>query len=216
MNTLSIIIDPDLVFSYCQDIYKEYNFDLRFPKSRDVKKTYQYRYLLAICKKFTAWGLDGNEVKRFLRIAINNSFKHKTIKKGLSALHQKNLLEISYEQLISASTDKKQAASTAEMVLAYLVKFCGIEAPESVLRRRENIRSNMVITNLYQAGKISVEFMAVNDICRKIVIGAIDGEEQDAMFLPTLGKIYKINTESLSNKDKFTNFDNIKKWGSLV
>jgi hypothetical protein len=102
------------------------------------------------------------------------------------------------------------------MVLSYLIIFCGIEAPESVLRRRENIKSNMVITNLYQAGKISVEFLAVNDVCRKIVIGAIDDEMQDIMFLPTLGKIYKINTDSLSNKDKFTNFDNIKKWGSKV
>lgn len=216
MNTLSNIIDPNLVFSYCQDIYKEYNFDLRFPKSRDIKKTYQYRYLLAICKKFSAWGLDVNEVKRFLRIAINNSFKHKTIKKGLSALHQKNLLEISYEQLISASVDKSQAAATADMVLVYLIKLCGVETPDLFLRRRDSIKSNMVITNLFQAGKISVEFMAVNDICRKIVLSAIDDDLQDAMFLPTLGKLYKINTESLSNKGKFTNFNNIKKWGSSV
>ena len=216
MNTLSNIIDPHIVFGYCQDIYKEYHFDLRFPKSRDVKKTYQYRYLLAICKKFHAWGLEIHEVQRFLRIAINNSFKHKTIKKGLSALHQKNLLEISYEQLISTNANKKQASSAADMVLEYLTKFCGIETPSTVLRRRENIKSNMVITNLYQAGKISVEFMAINDICRKIVIGAIDDEAQDVMFLPTLGKLYKINMESLSNKDKFSNFDNIKKWGSSI
>jgi hypothetical protein len=58
--------------------------------------------------------------------------------------------------------------------------------------------------------------MAINDICRKIVIGAIDDEAQDVMFLPTLGKLYKINMESLSNKDKFSNFDNIKKWGSSI
>ena len=92
MNTDLNTFDQKQVFRICQDIYKSFGIDLRFPKARDVTKTYQYRYLTAICDKFKQWELDLNEVKRFLSIAILNSFKHKTIKKGLSALHQKNLL----------------------------------------------------------------------------------------------------------------------------
>ena len=86
-------------------------------------------------------------------------------------------------------------------------------SPSDVLRRRENLKANMAITNLYQAGKINVEFLAVNDLCRGIVMEVINQELQDVMFLPSLGKIYKINKEITGDKERFTNYLTVKKWG---
>ena len=207
------MIEPDMVFAICQNIYKEYGIDLRFPKARDVKKTYQYRYLVSICKKFSNWNFDDKEVNRFLRIAIGNSFRQKTINKGLSALHQKNLLDISYEQMISSMNDRRQVNNTFESIMNFLEKYCSGSVPLEVLKKRDNLKANMAITNLYQAGKINVEFLSVNDLCRQIVIEAIDRESQDALFLPSLGKIYRINKEISSDRDRFTNYSNAKKWG---
>lgn len=214
MSTNVSEIDPDAVFCICQDIYKAYGINLQFPKARDVKKTYQYRYLVAICKKFLAWNLDLPEIKRFLAIAIGNSFKHKTIKKGLSALHQKNLLQISYEQLISYDNTMSQTEKVTNAALDFIRSYCSNGDPRALLTRRENIRSNMVLTSLYQAGKINVEFLSINDLCRTITMEAISRDMQDKMFLPTLGKIYSINSNLSSNKDNFLNFLIIKKWGS--
>jgi hypothetical protein len=207
--------DPELVFTWCQDIYKEYNIDLRLPKARDVRNTYQYRYLTSICNKFKSWELSESDVKRFLRIAISNSHRQKTLKKGLSALHQKNLLQLSYEQLIISNDIHQQSNLTLDAVLSFLQKYCNNNDPHSVLRHRETVKSNMVITNLYQAGKINVEFLSVNDMCREIVMDAISNDLQDAMFLPNLGKIYKINRDISDHKNRFPNHVLIKKWGKV-
>ena len=45
---------------------------------------------------------------------------------------------------------------------------------------------------------------------------AISKDLQDAMFLPTLGKLYKVNLDLSANKADFTNFKTIKEWGSLT
>ena len=215
MNTDLNTFDPEQVFTICQDIYKGFGIDLKFPKARDVTKTYQYRYLTAICDKFIQWDLDLNEVKRFLAIAIGNSFKHKTIKKGLSALHQKNLLQISYEQLISSNNTLSQIDQTSQSVYLFLKQFCDEKSAYTILSKREGPRSNMVLTNLFQAGKINIEFLAINNLCRKIAMDAISKDLQDAMFLPTLGKLYVVNRDLSANNANFTNFKTIKEWGSL-
>lgn len=216
MNTDLNTFDPEQVFTICQDIYKGFGIDLKFPKARDVTKTYQYRYLTAICDKFIQWDLDLNEVKRFLAIAIGNSFKHKTIKKGLSALHQKNLLQISYEQLISSNNTLSQIDQTSQSVYLFLKQFCDEKNAYTILSKREGPRSNMVLTNLYQAGKINIEFLAINNLCRRIAMDAISKDLQDAMFLPTLGKLYVVNRDLSANNANFTNFKTIKEWGSLT
>lgn len=215
MNTDLNTFDPEQVFTICQDIYKGFGIDLKFPKARDVTKTYQYRYLTAICDKFIQWDLDLNEVKRFLAIAIGNSFKHKTIKKGLSALHQKNLLQISYEQLISSNNTLSQIDQTSQSVYLFLKQFCDEKSAYTILSKREGPRSNMVLTNLFQAGKINIEFLAINNLCRRIAMDAISKDLQDAMFLPTLGKLYVVNRDLSANNANFTNFKTIKEWGSL-
>lgn len=213
MNTTLYTHDPDNVFCWCQDIYKEYNIDLKFPKARDIRKTYQYRYLSAICQKFSKWNLDDNDAKRFLRIAIGNSFKQKTLKKGLSALHQKNLLDISYEQLLNSSRNTRQAINTIDSVLQFLVRFCGNENIRCKLVKRDRPATNMVITNLYQAGKINIEFLVVNDLCREIVMDAISKNYQDVLFLPSMSDIYRVKTRILECKCDFPNYDLVKKWG---
>jgi hypothetical protein len=215
MDTDLNTFDPEQVFTICQDIYKSFGIDLKFPKARDVTKTYQYRYLTAICDKFIQWDLDLNEVKRFLAIAIGNSFKHKTIKKGLSALHQKNLLQISYEQLISSNNTLSQIDQTSQSVYLFLKQFCDEKSAYTILSKREGPRSNMVLTNLFQAGKINIEFLAINNLCRRIAMDAISKDLQDAMFLPTLGKLYVVNRDLSANNANFTNFKTIKEWGSL-
>jgi len=216
MNTDLNTFDPEQVFTICQDIYKGFGIDLKFPKARDITKTYQYRYLTAICDKFILWDLDLNEVKRFLAIAIGNSFKHKTIKKGLSALHQKNLLQISYEQLISSNNTLSQIDQTSQSVYLFLKQFCDEKSAYTILSKRESPRSNMVLTNLFQAGKINIEFLAINNLCRRIAMDAISKDLQDAMFLPTLGKLYVVNRDLSANNANFTNFKTIKEWGSLT
>lgn len=216
MNTDLNTYDPMQVFSICQDIYKSFGINLKFPKARDITKTYQYRYLTAICDKFKQWELDFNEVKRFLVIAILNSFKHKTINKGLSALHQKNLLQISYEQLISSNNTQSQIDKTSQASHQFLEKLCEGKCASLVLSKRDGPRSNMLLTNLFQAGKINIEFLAINNMCRRIAMDAISKDLQDAMFLPTLGKLYKVNLDLSANKADFTNFKTIKEWGSLT
>jgi hypothetical protein len=73
----------------------------------------------------------------------------------------------------------------------------------------------MVLTNLFQAGKINIEFLAINNLCRRIAMDAISKDLQDAMFLPTLGKLYVVNRDLSANNANFTNFKTIKEWGSL-
>lgn len=216
MNTDLNTHDPMQVFSICQDIYKSFGINLKFPKARDITKTYQYRYLTAICDKFKQWELDLKEVKRFLVIAILNSFKHKTINKGLSALHQKNLLQISYEQLISSNNTLSQIDKTSQSSYRFLEKLCEGKCATLVLSKRDGPRSNMLLTNLFQAGKINIEFLAINNICRRIAMDAISKDLQDAMFLPTLGKLYKVNLDLSANKADFTDFQTIKEWGTLT
>ena len=216
MNTDLNTFDQKQVFSICQDIYKSFGIDLRFPKARDVTKTYQYRYLTAICDKFKQWELDLNEVKRFLSIAILNSFNHKTIKKVLSALHQKNLLQISYEKLISSNNTISQIDKTSQSAYLFLEKLCEGKCASLLLSKREGPRANMMLTNLFQAGKINIEFLAINNMCRRIAMDAISKDLQDTMFLPTLGKLYRVNLDLSANKSNITNFRTIKEWGSLT
>src|SRR4051812_10357354 len=90
----------NLIWDWCRDAYLRLaNKRLSFPKNTDITKTYQWRYLKALERKFVEWEFNDVLCKAFIDVAIINAKKLKLFDKGLSIFLMKDLLSKCYNEL---------------------------------------------------------------------------------------------------------------------
>lgn len=184
--TCAQAISEDEVWSWCFDAYLLEGIRLRFPKSSDYTKTYQWRYVKAITKKFNEWNLNEESCKKFISVAVEFARRKRVLRKGLSVLHQKNIMQLCYDEMILEieSLDNKNMA---------LIKCCdqysslGFSSFSSYLKSKVNPRALSNLTSLFLARKMPLEFMSLNKVTMECYKTLDDSEKA---LLPSLAQLY--------------------------
>lgn len=185
------------VLAWCSEAYLRNGRKLQLPAGTDPAKTYQWRYLTAIAKKFEEWDLSDDAAKKFIDLAVNIAKEQNVLHKGLAVLHQSNMLERCYERLGRESHSNDQTLDSLRHVHAWLDKRIGVRNPQRVLTGRENPDGFCNLVLWYQASRLTPLYLALSRTCRR-AIATLDRDCPDERgLLPRDTEMYLLRTEFL-------------------
>ncbi len=188
------------VWSWCSAAYLRHGRKLSLPAGTDPAKTYQWRYATAIAKKFGEWDLSDDAATKFIDIAVGIAKEKGLLNKGLSILHQHNMLELCHQKLQEESTHNTRTLESIRFVKSWLdKKIAGNNAVE-VLSDRNDPYGFCNLTMWFQASRISPLYLALSRSCSK-VLTRLDSENQDERgLLPKTTELYIIRSDFLKDQ----------------
>lgn len=193
------ITDNDVyeVWNWCSEAYIRYGRKLSFPENTDPKKTYQWRYVKAITKKFKEWDFDAETSKRFIDIAVSHIRDHKMLHKGLSLLHQKNMLANVYSKLEQELDTNKQTTTSLADMKKWVDKQIGDRDPVQVMLSKRNLDSLPKLVEWYQGSKVSALYISLSKSCSKAAAKLAKKDEVARSMLPQTTQLYLLRSNFL-------------------
>lgn len=188
------------VWSWCSDAYLRAGRKLSLPVGTDPTKTYQWRYVTAIAKKFEEWDLSDEAAKKFIDIAVRIAKERGMLQKGLAVLHQANMLTLCYEQLQAESSSNLQALNSLRHIHTWLGKKFGDQNALEVLLDRNDPDGFCNLTMWFQASRISPLYLALSRSCSKALARLNRDHPEERELLPRATEIYLLREEFLKDK----------------
>jgi len=190
-----------LVWEWCSDAYLRHGRRLKFPADTDPKKTYQWRYVAAVARKFIDWEFDEATAKRFIEIAIDRAQAAGVGQKGLAALHQGNLLQAAYKRLKEESSANDSRLASLAIVRRFL---SGLTTDNVALVQRLLVKRDAdALPNLVlwvQSNRITPLYLSLSRACN-VAMKRLNQDER--LLLPKATTLFTIRsdfTRDLSNE----------------
>lgn len=202
---LEAITDEEIlkVWQMCTTTYLQYGIKIKFPENTDKKKTYQWRYVKAITKKFKDWEFDNDTAQQFIDIAVSYARQRKIHQKGLAALHQSDLLDRCYKVLTNKNKQRLSIAASLQDMKKWFDSQVGDNVKIDTLLYRKNKRSFPNIILWKQSNKISDLFISLSKSCCRAV-NRLQNDEIDRRMLPSTTDLYLIRIDFLSEQNNVT------------
>ena len=182
------LVQEQDVWVWCSDAYIRNGIRLKLPKCADHTKTYQWRYIKSMTHKFNEWGFNTDTCKKFIDIAVDYAKDLKVLEKGLSVLHQKNMLNICYDKLQRSSGVEDNVTCRLELSKKNINAVNG-DIMTFLLKRNDSM-SFRNITNWYMSQMICKEYLAISKSAIRTLqaISSIDKDER--AFMPSDAALY--------------------------
>ena len=177
-----------VIWDWCSDAYLQHGFKIKLPKARDIRKTYQWRFVKSIAEKFTEWNFDDDTAMRFIKIAVAQAKLRGVLKKGLAALHQTNMLNICYEILTNEKNENDNILSALAMQKRWFDNHIG-DDPSATLLHRAGHGALPTLIIWYQASRISDHFILLSRSCYKALL-MLQGDSMESRMLPSPTSLY--------------------------
>lgn len=187
----------EMIWSWCSDAYLQHGRRLSFPKGTDPTKTYQWRYVTAIAKKFAEWDFDEQTARRFLDIAVRHSKQTGTMQKGLAVFFQGNILDICYEKLQAESNSNSQTLDTLRHIRAWLQRKVGTRSLLDTLLDRDDPDGFCNLSVWVHASRISPLFLALSKSCAQALARLNLDYAEERGLLPKQTTLYILRDEFL-------------------
>ncbi len=194
----AVILEDKLmkIWQWCHDIYLQHGIKLNFPKGTDPTKTYQWRYIKSINKKFDEWEFDDLTAQRYIEIVVSQAKRHNILRKGLAALHQRHMLEYCYNIFTSQITNNSSKQKHLASVKAWFdAKIAGEEAL-NVLLKRSSKRALPNIIIWYQSSQLDDLFISLSKSCSQAARSIKDDAEK--RLIPSSTTLYLVRNEFLA------------------
>lgn len=184
------------VWQWCCDAYNIHgNRTLAFPPGTDPTKTYQWRYLTTLQRKFSEWGFSDEMCREFIATAVRYARDRRLLVKGLSIFHQSNIMEVCYDQMT------RRASATAAALAAIARAASWLDAQrrpqqQSVdrLLERDGLGAFTNLVKWYQAGHLPDQALATIASCQAAVVRLAKINQAERDLLPSTTSLYLIRT----------------------
>lgn len=194
MIVSDLIVEQD-VWLWCSDAYLRHGIKLRLPECSDHTKTYQWRYIKSLTKKFNEWEFNEGTCLKFIEIAVRYAKELKVLNKGLSIFHQSNMLNICYKKLSeSANID----GNMYSRLIGGLNVLSGIDDKCAFLLKRQDSLSFRNITNYYMSRLMSSEYLALSKAANKALKAISNNDPQERQLMPSDAALYLLRIRILS------------------
>jgi len=203
MIVSDLIVEQD-VWLWCSDAYLRHGIKLRLPECSDHTKTYQWRYIKSLTKKFNEWEFNTGTCLKFIEIAVKYAKELKVLNKGLSIFHQSNMLNICYKKL-TESTDI-DGNMTSRLISGHNV-LAGVKDKQGFLLKRQDSLSFRNITNYYMSRLICSEYLALSKSANKALRTLASNDPQERQLLPSDAALYLLRIRILN---QHSNLDIVK------
>jgi hypothetical protein len=191
-------IDDDrvwVVWNWCSDAYLRNGQRLKFPAKTNPVNTYQWRYVKAIAERFAEWQFDDDTCRKFIDLATKYAKDKGHLRKGLSILHQSNMLDICYEMLQREKESNRQSTNSIELVHKWLTKQLGDSDPLKVLLQRPHEEALCNLTQWYKAHRISDLYLAVSKSCCRALVRLGNDFPDERKLFPKYTKLYTLRRD---------------------
>jgi hypothetical protein len=193
-------IDNDRVmeiWSWCSEAYLRHGRKMTLPHGTDPAKTYQWRYTIAIARKFEEWDFDEETAKRFIDIAVRHSKQSGTLQKGLASLHQGNILDICYEILQKESDRNVQTIESIKHIHKWLHKKAVSRDLLQVLLHRDDPEGFTNLAMWFQATRVTALYMALSRTCGQAMAILNRDSPEERGLLPRQTELFLLRQEFL-------------------
>lgn len=184
------------VWEWCLNSYLQRGLKLSFPKDTDPTKTYQWRYCQKLSDKLDEWKFDEETAKYFIDTAISYARNTKSFKKGLSVLHQGNILELAYSAII----DRTPFDSFVRTKRWLDNQLGDKDQIATLLRSDKDSHSNIAIW--HQTGRLSIQYITLSKKCCKAISILNNANSDDVELLPSMAELYKARIELVNSGNK--------------
>lgn len=179
------------LWQLCRTSYlRHQNRAIDFPKGTDPTKTYQWRYLQALDRAITEFGLDEGITAKFIDIIAKYGHSRRLEAKGLAIFLQRNVLEICYEQLKKEHDSIEQTISIISMAHQFLTKKTGQSPKHLTLLRKENLGGYCNLISWYQAMSLPEAYIALSKPCGLALMTLEKQQPRDRQLIPSATKLY--------------------------
>lgn len=187
------------VWDLCVTAYLQHGRKLSFPKHTDPRKTYQWRYVKALASKIDEWDFDEETTISFLNIAVRHTKECGMLNKGLSALHQGNMLQICYDELQKSEDNNNQSITSLKLIKKWFDNTIGDKDPVKFLLKRKDRDAFCNLVLWYQASKISPLYLSLSRSCGRAMARLAKIDQDERSFLPKSTKLYLTRTKFIAD-----------------
>lgn len=188
------------IWQWCRDAYLQHgNRRLSLPPETDPTKTYQWRYLESLNKRFTEWGLSDKLCKEFIKTAVCYAKERKLLNKGLTIFLQNNILGECYERLrkyADCVTDIVSILRKTKLWIDNQVKESNNDLV-ALLLKRKRIGSYTNIVCWYQSGHISDTYLSLSRSCGVALAQLETIDKTERKLLPSSYELFTQRTSIL-------------------
>lgn len=189
------------IWDWCSSYYLRYGRRLSFPKNTDIRKTYQWRYVTAISKKFMEWDFDNETSMKVLQLAISHSHNAGTLQKGLTAILQNNIIDICLKELKIESDSDSRLIGSLKSMNSWFSRKLGDKDYFRMLLEREDEDALCNFTNWYQSSLLSPLYISLSKSCMAALSVLTGNYEMERELLPTNACLYLLRSEFTLNKN---------------
>lgn len=185
------------IWDWCVSAYVQHGRKLSFPKGTDPSRTYQWRYVTAIAKKFREWKFDDATAQKVIGLAVAHSKTANVMQKGLAAILQGNILEVCYEKLQNESSHNSQTIASLAHIHRWVYSRVSNATLLDTLVARVHYGAWCNMTLWYQATKLTPLYMALSKPCTR-ALASLESDERE--MLPKQTTLYIIRSDFLEDK----------------
>jgi hypothetical protein len=190
-----------MIWEWCVEAYVRHGYKLSFPHGTDPVKTYQWRYATAIARQFREWQFDDNTNKYIIDLAVQHQTKAGTLRKGLAAILQGNLLTLCSKHLDKEVADNLSRLDALRHIKSWIEKTCGNTNPIVMMTQRPRRGGYCNLTTWFLAKRISALYLTLSKSCYSVLnrLGADERDlfpKQTSLYLLRLGFINDVGNIS--------------------
>lgn len=187
------------VWDLCSAAYLRHGSRLSMPANTDPTKTYQWRYAKAITAKFNEWDFDNDTSAKFIDIAAKRAKERGLLHKGLSILHQNDMLQICFQALQQEERGNKGNVVLLRDTKNWVDSQINGRDPISVLLARTSNRALCNLSIWYKASKLSNLYLSLSQSCRTALSRLSQQSPDERGQFPSAPKLYMLRVEFLND-----------------
>jgi len=191
-----------LIWCWCCDAYLRIaGRRLSLQKDTDPTKTYQWRFLTALNKKFDEWEFDDALCKAFIDVAVRYAKRRHLLNKGLSIFLQGNLLQECHDELRAQDRKGEDILHILRRTKAWLVQQAVDHDGDIVaaLTERCGIGAYPNIVRWYEGGQLPEIYLALSRSCGIVIARLARQHADERALLPKDYRLCLVQNSALSS-----------------
>lgn len=191
------------VWDLCTEAYSRCGIRLSFPKGTPPEKTYQWRYIIGLVKKFEEWQFDEHLMRRFIEIIASYSKQINMSHKGLAIFHQKNILEVCYKKLLDENSVGEDRLSIIREAHNWLLARSAGGDVVKYLLYRGDLDAYCNLTIAFKSNKLPDYYLALSKYCMAAIMNLSSTHSSERSQLPSYYKLFEIRENFAKDRDLY-------------
>lgn len=152
--------------------FADAGFPIKIAKGTPVLLSYQWKHIEKLSRKFQEWGLSIEEVAVYVQIVVSKLSTLPPAQRTIQNVAKNDMIQFCADELERRKDNQSDLIQKIENINNWLISMSGSTREEQIafLSRRHKPGALPNIVLYYQQGKLSQQFFAFSNVCRKVLM----------------------------------------------